>query len=158
MDALSDDALLHTLQQFPDRCAALVERCADPRARAADGGFSLVEHLCHLRDLEREGYALRIRRILAEHLPELQEIDGNTLAIERGYLSQDPHAAWRDWREARWQTLALLREALPAHAQRKGIYGGFGVITLRELARGIAAHDAAHWAELQLPREPGSAA
>jgi len=149
MDLLSDDALLHALQQFPARCAALVERCADPRARAPDGGFSLVEHLCHLRDLEREGYALRIRRILSEDLPELAEIDGNTLATARDYQSQDPHAAWRDWRDARAHTVALLRSALPAQAERKGIYGGLGVITLRELVRGIVAHDATHWAELQ---------
>jgi hypothetical protein len=151
MDLDARDTLLRRLQAFPDTLAAFV--ASFPRTsvcqRPAHGGFSLVEHLCHLRDLEREGFALRIERILTLDMPELQEIDGSTLAIERGYASQDAGAALRDWRAARAQTVAMLREALPAQAARKGVYGGFGVVTLASLAQGIAVHDRSHWDELQ---------
>jgi hypothetical protein len=87
--------------------------------------------------------------MLTEDMPELQEIDGSTLALERNYQAQDLPAALRDWRDARATTLAMLHEALPVHAERKGIYGGFGVVTLASLAEGIATHDLGHWHELQ---------
>jgi hypothetical protein len=156
----SADALLDLLTTFPERVSAFVAAFPPQhrQTRAAGGGFSLVEHLCHLRDLEREGYALRVRRILAEDMPELSEIDGATLAQQRAYQAQDPMAALHDWCAARRDTVALLRCALPEHAARTGIYGGFGAITLGDLARGIAGHDRSHWDELQalvneLPRE-----
>lgn len=150
MPASPDDPLLDELQRFPDVVAAWLERWPVEhwRSRPAGGGFSLVEQLCHLRDLEREGFAVRIRRIVDDDMPELQEIDGSSLAIERDYQSQDARAAWRDWRAARHETVAMLREALPRHAARTGMYGGFGVVTLAELVRGIAAHDESHREEM----------
>jgi len=147
----AEPGLIDRLRDFPGHVAAFVQSVAPPQRhhRPAGDAFSLVEHLCHLRDLEREGYLLRIRRILAEDLPELSEIDGSILAVERDYLAQDAGAALRAWQAARAQTVALLRDALPRHGQRKGIFGGFGVITLAALAESMAAHDAAHWQELQ---------
>lgn len=148
--------LIEQLQDFPARVARFVAAfpTARMRERPPAGGFSLVEHLCHLRDLEREGYLHRIRRILEEDLPELAEIDGSTLAIARDYQRQDAAAALRDWQAARDQTVRTLREHLPRAGPRKGIFGGFGVITLAALAEGIAAHDRAHWSEL-LALSPG---
>lgn len=149
-DAL--DMLCDRLKRFPPQVAALIDAVSAPRhrLRPPQGGFSLTEHLCHLRDLEREGFLLRIRRIVDEDMPELHEIDGTTLAAERRYQDQDLFAAWRDWQAARDDTVALLRRHLPVHAQRTGIYGGFGVITLQALAEGIAVHDEQHWGELQV--------
>ncbi|HEY0856571.1 MAG TPA: DinB family protein [Albitalea sp.] len=151
LHSTSDAALFARLLRFPEEAGDwLAGRCAAQlRRRPGGGGFSLLEHLCHLRDLERDGFVLRIRRIFDEDMPELQEIDGSTLAIERNYQSQDPQLAWRDWRAARELTVALLREALPQHAQRTGIYGGFGVVTLEGLAQGIATHDESHRQEMR---------
>ena len=148
----SHAALFARLLRFPEEVGDWVAACsaAQLRRRPADGGFSLLEHLCHLRDLECEGFALRIRRIVDEDMPELQEIDGSTLAIERDYQSQDPQAAWHDWRAARERTVALLRAALPQHAQRTGIYGGFGIVTLEALAQGIGTHDESHREEMRV--------
>ena len=39
---------------------------ADLARQVVPGEFSLVEHACHLRDLEREGYFVRVGRMLAE--------------------------------------------------------------------------------------------
>src|SRR5258708_11053139 len=62
-----------------------------------EGEFSLVEHACHLRDLEREGYLVRVRRVLAEDTPALEGFDGAAVAPERRYLPQDAPAAPRDF-------------------------------------------------------------
>lgn len=145
------DELIERLAGFPDRVAALFDRVAPAqRLQApAGGGFCWTEHLCHLRDLEREGFQVRIARIVAEDMPQLQEIDGTTLAQERHYRGQDAAVALAAWRAARAETVALLRRELPAQASRRGIFGGFGVVTLQALAEGIAAHDAAHQRELE---------
>ena len=47
--------------------AAIVDATpAQLRHKPAPEAFSLVEHACHLRDLEREGYDLRLQRMLGE--------------------------------------------------------------------------------------------
>jgi len=33
--------------------------------------FCAIEHVCHLRDIERDGYHVRIRRLLTEDNPSL---------------------------------------------------------------------------------------
>lgn len=143
-------ALVDGLETFPARVRRLLDeaRGADTTRRPEEGGFSLVEQLCHLRDIETEGYVERIRRIVWEDMPELVDLDGTTMAEQRHYQLQDVDAAWRDWAAARRETVRLLREHLPAHAKRTGIYGGFGVVTLEMIANGIAGHDAGHWKEL----------
>src|SRR5687767_11046306 len=64
------------------------------------GFFSLVEHACHLRDLEREGYLVRVRRMLAEREPALAPFDGDAVAAARDYPSQDGFAAAREFASA----------------------------------------------------------
>lgn len=143
--------MIERLDAFPARVAGLAQRfdAASARRRLPEGGFSLVEQLCHLRDIEREGYVERIRRIVSEDMPELTDLDGTTLAAERDYQSQDAATALREWTEARRASARLLREHLPAQAGRTGVFGGFGVITLAMLVQGMGLHDAGHWKELK---------
>jgi len=43
-----------------------VARCAQ---RPAPDAFSWIENVCHLRDVDREGYAVRVARMAEEVLP-----------------------------------------------------------------------------------------
>jgi hypothetical protein len=43
----------------------------------------------HLADLEREAYAVRIRRLLTENEPQLSNFDGGRVARERLYQRRD---------------------------------------------------------------------
>ena len=63
--------------------------------RAAGDFFSLGEQACHLRDLEREGWLVRVNRILEEDTPDLAGFDGDAVARARNYPSQDAHSAVR---------------------------------------------------------------
>ena len=113
----------------------------------AAGHFSLVEHACHLRDLEEEGYTLRIRRMLREDSPVLADFDGAAVAAARNYPGQDFEAALRAFEEARRRNVELL-EALPdALVERRGWFDD-GTITLRQLVRLMLEHDTGHRAEL----------
>ena len=57
-----------TLESTPAWLARAAAELPEDRVRhrGTAGGFSLVEQVWHLADLEREAYAVRIRRILAE--------------------------------------------------------------------------------------------
>ena len=56
------------LDAMPELLETVVSgaRPEDLTRQPGEGLFSLVEHACHLRDLEREGYLVRVRRMLTE--------------------------------------------------------------------------------------------
>src|ERR1044072_2423046 len=55
----------------------------DLRWKPTDEEWSVLEHLCHLKDIEQEGYALRIEKLIHQTEPYLADIDGGRLATER---------------------------------------------------------------------------
>lgn len=116
--------------------------------RPGEGEFSLTEQACHLRDLEREGYLERVRRILAEDTPSLADFDGSAVARERDYPAQNARAAARDFAAARRELTALLVPLGPAQLQRRALFDG-RTITLEELVAMILEHDRGHRAEIE---------
>ena len=143
-----------TTQRLPGMVPVLLaakERI--PRAewtrRPQPDEFSLVDQACHLRDIEEEGYTLRIRRLLREEGPELIDFDGTGIAAARDYRKQDLGAALTALDLARRQNVALLSD-LPAPAfQRRGRLGDLGEITLERLTELMLEHDATHRQELE---------
>ncbi len=117
------------------------------RTRAADGTFSVLEHACHLRDIEELAFAVRIRRIEAEERPELADVDGDKLAEEGDYHgTQQLGPALDRFAELRAANVAQLEAA---DLTREGILEGAGLITLAELARRMHGHDRGHLDELE---------
>src|SRR5918911_1869957 len=90
----------------------------DLRMRADGGGFSFVETVCHLRDIEREGYGARIERILGEEVPSLPDLDGARLALERRYGEQGFDDGLEDFASARARNLSALRAATDEQLRR----------------------------------------
>jgi len=123
---------------------------ADARAlarRGPGGTFSLTEQACHLRDLEREGYLVRVRRILAEDSPVLEGFDGDAVARERDYPAQDAKRAAREFAAARCELLALLASLEAPQATRTALFDG-RTITLAGLVAMIEEHDRGHREEI----------
>jgi hypothetical protein len=117
-------------------------------ARPSAEDFSLVEHACHLRDLEREGYLVRVRRILGESVPVLEGFDGKAVAAARDYPSQDAHAAAQDFAAARRELLALMAPLAADDFRREATFGG-NRITLAGLVELMEAHDSEHRQEIE---------
>jgi ATP phosphoribosyltransferase regulatory subunit HisZ len=114
----------------------------------ARGGFSLLEHACHLRDLEAEGYAVRVRRLLEEERPELEGFDGARVASERDYRSQDARAALDEFTATR-NALSVRVAALAEDDRcREGVFAGKPV-TLEGMVAMMAGHDREHRAEIE---------
>ena len=110
--------------------------------------FSLVEHACHLRDLEREGYLVRVRRMLAESEPALAPFDGGAVAAARDYPSQDAGAAARDFAATRRELVELVRPLTPRDLAREGTFGGERVCFADVIAM-MVEHDRGHRAEIE---------
>src|SRR6185295_10139352 len=103
--------LLNSLAQAQTNLAELVEGLSDEQSRFRSSAeeFSIVVNVCHLRDIEIEGYTIRINRILAEANPALADIDGGRLAIERNYNDQSLDQALSDFQQARLANVDVLR-------------------------------------------------
>ena len=112
------------------------------------GHFCLVEHACHLRDLECEGYLVRVRRMLAEHEPALEPFDGDAVAAARNYPSQDGFEAAREFAAARTELLALVAPLTPAELAREGTFGDQRVCFADVIAM-MVGHDREHREEIE---------
>ena len=94
---MNDEAkdLFQTLARTPAQISELLSDLPPDsiQLRHSPEEFSILESICHLRDIEVEGYSVRIRRLLEENNPQLEDIDGARLAIERDYNSQSLDSA-----------------------------------------------------------------
>jgi transcriptional regulator with XRE-family HTH domain len=145
---------LATLAAMPLRLHEIVEVVPHARrtARPAAGGFSLVEHACHLRDVETEGYATRLARMLAEDNPALVGIDGQQLARERDYQQQGIEDAAASFAATRSATVARLRQLSAAQRSRTGTMGDH-TMTIDDMVAAMVAHDSEHMDELGTLRD-----
>src|SRR5260370_33437178 len=78
------------------------------KARNSRAEFSALENICHLRDIEVEGYTVRVNKILTENDPVLTDIDGGRLAIDRAYNNKNIDEALEAFALARRQNIAVL--------------------------------------------------
>jgi len=151
---LSDDERrrhLETLAATPARLKSALQGV--PRKlqlwRPAPGKWSILEIVCHLRDMEREAYLARYRRILAEDDPRLPDVDGDVIALERDYRSGTLAAALKDWRAARKESLRLLKGVKASAWQRIGTHETAGRLSMDDLLRRHAVgNDEAHLAQI----------
>jgi hypothetical protein len=111
--------------------------------------FSALEQLCHVRDIEIDGYQQRFRRTLDEDRPLLPSIDSEALSVERDYAGADAAAVLATIAAARARTLAMLAQLTPAQYARRAQFEGYGEVTLRSLMHYLCSHDQQHLAGLQ---------
>lgn len=111
--------------------------------------LSAIEQVCHVRDIEIEGYHVRFQRTLSETNPVLGSIDSEPLARERSYTAADAREVLKAFREARSRTVALLRGLQPAQFSRTAQFDGYGPVSLRSLVHFLCSHDQQHLAGIQ---------
>ena len=130
---------------------------ADVSWKPAESAFSVLEQVCHLRDIEREGYSARIRKVLDENQPFLPDLDGDQLARERDYNNQDFETVLSDFARARQENIKLVRTLHADQLSRSGTLEAVGAITIEDLLLLMRDHDRAHRKELGELREHASA-
>lgn len=110
--------------------------------------FSAIEQICHVRDIEVDGYHERFRRALQETNPALENVDGETLAVERVYAAAEPAEVFAAFGAARAKTLETISTLTPEQFGRTAVFDG-APITVRGLVHMLCSHDQQHLAGLQ---------
>jgi len=110
--------------------------------------FSTIEQICHVRDIEVDGYHQRFRRALQETNPTLENVEGETLAVQRAYADAEPAEVFAAIRAARTQTLATISALTAEQLERTALFDG-SPITVRGLVHMLCSHDQQHLAGLQ---------
>jgi hypothetical protein len=103
------------------------------RTPGPNGAFSPVEQVWHLADLEREGFGVRIRRLLSEPNPHLLDFDGTAIAIERDYRSLSLDQGLSAFTEARRKNISALRAIDAESWFRSGTQENVGKVTLCDM-------------------------
>src|SRR5262245_57273020 len=89
---------LNELAEFPVRLTRLFEAIPQTRWNWTPASwegipseqFSALGQICHVRDIEIDGYHVRLRRMLEEQSPQLESLDGYELARQRRYDDAEP--------------------------------------------------------------------
>lgn len=110
--------------------------------------LSAIEQVCHVRDIEIEGYQVRLRRTLSEDNPVLPDLPGESMAVARNYAESDPATVLRDFSAARVATVAAIRGFTAAQFDRPATFEGRAT-TLRGLVHLLCSHDFQHLAGMQ---------
>jgi DinB superfamily len=110
--------------------------------------LTAVEQICHIRDIEIEGYRVRFDRARFEVRPVLADMPGETMALERNYSAQDPIAALGDFTTARAMTVDTMRNFSDEDLARIAIFEGRPT-TVAGLIHFLGSHDYQHLAGLQ---------
>lgn len=111
--------------------------------------FTAIEQICHVRDIEVEGYQPRFQRTLEEPTPFLPSIDSEAVAKQRDYARADVVQVFADFRAARANTVAMLRGLTPEEFDRPAVFEGYGATSLRGLVHFLCSHDQQHLSGLQ---------
>ena len=138
---------LASVPQFLDGALRSIAT-ADWDRRTEGIEFSIRQQLCHLRDVELEGYLVRVTRMTAETSPLLADLNGSELAQVRHYELQDPSLAVRDFTAFRMTTVAKLRGLSRQDWSRPGRFSPDAPFDVHELAAMMLAHDRQHCDEI----------
>lgn len=111
--------------------------------------LTALEQVCHVRDIEIDGYQVRFQRTLTESNPRLVSIDTEALVTARSYATSSADSALAAFRRARTETVALLASLRPEQFDRTAVFEGYGPVTLRSLVHYLCSHDQQHLAGLQ---------
>ena len=111
--------------------------------------FTAIEQICHVRDIEVEGYHIRFQRTLAEESPLLASIDSEAVAKERDYGRYDVQKVFAEFRVARSKTVGMLTALQKSQLDRPAVFEGYGPVTMRGLIHYLCSHDQQHLSGLQ---------
>lgn len=117
--------------------------------RGPNGYFAPVEQCWHLADLEREGFGVRIVRLLEERDPFFPDFDGDRIAEEREYAKRSLLEGLVAFEQARATNLSRLRAVRVDQWSRTGQQEGIGLVSLRDIPEQMLEHDAAHRSQIE---------
>lgn len=154
-------AVIEELRRTPARAEALMARIPEEKQtqKPRPDAFSARENVHHLRDIEAEGYGVRLLRLLGEPDPVLKDLDGDALACERHYNDRAHESALKEFSRLRAANVERLLRLTPEELARGGSWEGVGPVTLGKVLEMWRDHDRGHldeiaWFAGELAAEP----
>src|ERR1044072_223643 len=134
MDQREKHRLLWNLRSLPNELEDLLKDLDEEtlRWRPIPNKWSIKEIMCHLRDMEREAYLARYRKMLAEDTPYLPNVDQDRIAAEKDYINQDARDALDKFKWLRAETIQTLENAAPEAWSRGGAHETDGPMTIEQ--------------------------
>src|ERR1043166_8146150 len=122
--------LIRELARTPGRLETLMSEARSEHlaTKKTPEEFSLREHVHHLRDLEIEGWKIRLERLLHEDRPLLPGIDGERLARDRRYNERAHDDALAEFSSMRAACVLRLDGLAEAQWERPGTLAETGPI------------------------------
>jgi uncharacterized damage-inducible protein DinB len=146
--------ILSKLQEAQKAVAAIFREASDDlvRRKPAPEKWSMLEILCHLRDVEQL-FVERYGKIANHDRPKLRMIDQDALAVKLRYNEDNPALALREFQAFRAETITLLSALAQQSWERIGMHPKRGEFSIAANAVMHVAHDANHVARLRVLRE-----
>lgn len=117
---------------------------ADLTTRRDGGdGWTPLEIICHLRDLE-QNYVKRAHSVIEQDNPPFYIPPINELVTERAYNSQDPATVLAEFAANRDELLAYFNSVSDSGWLRTGIHPHMGEQSLIDVLMHVAHHDIDH--------------
>ncbi|MFP5263941.1 MAG: DinB family protein [Blastocatellia bacterium] len=152
MDQRDKDRIIWNLKSLPNELEDLLKDLDEEtlRWRPIPNKWSIKEIMCHLRDMERESYLARYRKMISEENPFLPNVDQDRLAYERDYINQDARAALEEFKRIREETVETLQDLPPEAWARGGVHEFDGHMTIEFLVhRQIKGNDLNHLVQMK---------
>ena len=152
MDQRDKDRIIWNLKSLPNELEDLLKNQDEEtlRWRPIPNKWSIKEIMCHLRDMEREAYLARYRKLFAEDNPTLHNVDQDRIAHESDYINQDTKAALEEFKRLREETIQTLEDAPPEAWARGGNHETDGPMTVESLVhRQIKGNDLNHLVQMK---------
>lgn len=152
MTDLERAAQLNVLAETPARLKAALKGVPKKLLlwTPGPGKWSILEIVAHMRDMERDAYLTRYRRILAEDNPTLPDLDGDLIALRDDYRSMRLPELLRDWLKLRKECLKLLKSVKGPRWERMGTHETAGPLSMDALLRRHAiGNDEAHLGQIE---------
>jgi len=142
--------LLNAFRATPDTLEGLLRGVSRKTASAAQGGdegWSVLEVVCHLRDVEERAIErMHLMRDAAN--PPIPAYDQAQWAVERNYAAADLGTALAAFLRFRATHCAELAALTPAQWERTGHHEEQGTITISSHTLHLVSHDAIHLAQI----------
>ena len=146
--------ILSKLQETPKAMATLFRGLSDEalRRKPAPEKWSMLEILCHLRDVEFL-FVERYGKIANHDRPQLRMVNQDELAAMLRYNEDDPAAVQREFQALRAEAVALLSALAQQSWERIGLHPKRGEFSIAANAVMHVTHDAKHLDRLRTLRE-----
>ncbi len=144
------DACIATLQTSPTPLEAILASVTGGAwiLRPNMKEWSLIEIICHLRDVDRDINIPRFHDFINKDNPTITGIDSDSWADKRNYQQEDPFQAVRDFTATRIELLNLLDQLDEHDWQKPAWHTIFGKTNFSELMQITAEHDRLHIRQL----------